>query len=168
MNTIHLDHHRHSEQGRAPEWDAARHALLHAAPPDRVEAALMRAYLRHHAPWPWYRRLSLDALTSWAGVAATGCMLALLAAALQGGGAQSPALQNQVAATGAEDGFLALVPAERIATAAHPQLKRADLTRQTLVRLGIPIAADAPNEMIHAELLMAATGEPLAIRLAVN
>jgi hypothetical protein len=34
--------------------------------------------------------------------------------------------------------------------------------------MGIPIVADAPHELVHAELLVAGTGEPLAIRLAVN
>jgi hypothetical protein len=158
MNTIDLDHHR--KDGRAPEWLAARRVLADAGPPDDVEAALLHAFALHHRPRPWYRRWSLDAVTPWAGIASVGCALALAVAGLRPA-APAPAV------VAAADGFVALVPADRIA-AAQPQLKEADLSRQALVRLGIPIVADAPDEMVHAELLVAASGEPLAIRLAVN
>jgi hypothetical protein len=166
MNTIDLDAHRDKGTGRAPEWDAARRALRDAAPPDRVEAELLRAFARRHKKQPWYRRWSLDALTPWAGIGAAGFALALAVAALQPAGPLQPARPDRIVAV-ADDGFVALVPAERIA-AAQPQLKVADLPRQALVQLGIPIANDAPDELIHTELLVAVTGEPLAIRLAVN
>ncbi|WP_413344315.1 hypothetical protein [Massilia sp. CT11-108] len=55
-----------------------------------------------------------------------------------------------------------------MAAAPNPQLKQANLPRAALVQMGIPIVADAPQELVHAELLVAGTGEPLAIRLAVN
>jgi hypothetical protein len=67
----------------------------------------------------------------------------------------------------ADVGFVSLVPPERMAAAVNPQLKQANLPRAALVQMGIPIIADAPNELVHAELMVAATGEPLAIRLAV-
>jgi hypothetical protein len=158
MNTIDLDQHRN--KGRAPEWLAARRVLRDAAPPDQVEAALLHAFARRHRKLPWYRRCSLEALTPWAGIACVGGLLALVGAGLL------PVRQPPAVAV-AGDGFVALVSAERIA-AAQPQLREADLSRQALVQLGIPIVADAPDEMVHAELLVAASGEPLAIRLAVN
>jgi hypothetical protein len=149
--------------GRAPEWAAARRLLRHAVPPDGVEAELLRAFAQRHPKQPWYRRWTLDSLTPWASIGAIGCVMAMVAAGLL-----HPARQEPMIVAAADDGFLSLVPAERMQSAAHPQLKQADLPRQALVQLGIPIAADVPNELIHTELLVAANGEPLAIRLAVN
>lgn len=161
MNTIDLD--RHRKEGRAPEWDAARRVLGDASPPEHVEAALLQAFAQRHRKLPWYRRWSLDALTPWSSIVSIGCVLALVIAGVR---PDAPLRQDHAVAL-AGDGFVALVPADQIA-AAQPQLKEADLSRQTLVQLGIPIVADAPDELVHAQLLVAATGEPLAIRLAVN
>lgn len=155
-----------NDNGRAPEWAAARRTLAQAAPPNRVEQELLRAFTRRHAPRPWYRRWDLDALASCAGIGALGCALAIAGMSLLPAESQSARIVRVVAA--ADDGFLSLVPPERMAAAVNPQLKQADLPRAALVRLGIPIVADAPDELVHAELMVAATGEPLAIRLAVN
>jgi hypothetical protein len=153
----------HRDEGRAAEWQAARRMLANAAPPDSVEANLMQAFARRHQRQPWYRRLSLDLLATWAGIGVAGCALAITVA-----GMQVPARHPPAMPVAGADGFLALAPADRIEAAVNPRLKRADLPRQALLQMGIPIAADAPDELIHAELLVAATGEPLAVRLALN
>lgn len=163
MQTIDIEPRRKDGQGRAPEWACARRVLAHAAPPDSVEAALLQAHVRRHKKQAWYRRWTLDGLATGAGIASVGVVLLMAVA-----GTLAPLPPAGLAAQAPDDGFLSLAPPEQIAAAVHPQLKRAVLTRQALVQLGIPIAADAPNELIHAELLLAASGEPLAIRLAVN
>jgi hypothetical protein len=170
MNMFDFDNERNGgarDAGRAPEWDAARDALAQMAPPDRVEQALLDAFARKHAPLPWYRRWNFEAAASWAGIAALGCAIAIGSAGLLTDLTPQLARVQRVADVGA-DGFLPLVPPERIAAAINPQLKEADLSREALVQMGIPIVADAPNELVHTELMVAASGEPLAIRLAVN
>jgi hypothetical protein len=152
--------------GPAPEWQAAQRVLAQAAPPDRVEEALLRAFAQRHAPRPWYRRWSADAIASWAGIGAVACALAIAGMSLLPAAVPSPRVVRVLAA--ADVGFVPLVPPERMAAAPNPQLKQADLPRAALVQMGIPIVADAPHELVHAELLVAGTGEPLAIRLAVN
>ncbi|MFS2078709.1 hypothetical protein ACCD04_17445 [Telluria sp. Tellsp131] len=150
----------------APAWRDARRVLAQAAPPDRVEQALLRAFRQRHAPRPWYRRWSADAVASWAGIGAAACALAIAGMSLLPTAAPSPRVVRVLAA--ADVGFVPLVPPERMAAAPNPQLKQANLPRAALVQMGIPIVADAPQELVHAELLVAGTGEPLAIRLAVN
>ncbi|WP_413672555.1 hypothetical protein ACEN9H_25645 [Massilia cellulosiltytica] len=152
--------------GPSPEWQAARRTLAQAAPPDRVEEALLRAFRQRRAPRPWYRRWSADAVASWAGIGAAACALAIAGMSLLPTAAPSPRVVRVLAA--ADVGFVPLVPPERMAAAPNPQLKQANLPRAALVQMGIPIVADAPHELVHAELLVAGTGEPLAIRLAVN
>jgi hypothetical protein len=166
MNMFEFDDGREDGQGRAPEWDAARRTLAHAAPPDAVEQALLRAFAQHHAPRPWYRRWRAEGFASWAGIGAVGCALAIVGMSLLTDGAPSAHVVPVLAV--ADDGFVALVPPERMAAAVDPQLKQADLPRAALVQMGIPIVANVPDELVHAELMVAATGEPLAIRLAVN
>ena len=150
----------------APAWRDARRTLAQAAPPDRVEEALLRAFRQRHAPRPWYRRWGADAVASWAGIGAAACALAIAGMSLLPTAAPSPRVVRVLAA--ADVGFVPLVPPERMAAAPNPQLKQANLPRAALVQMGIPIVADAPHELVHAELLVAGTGEPLAIRLAVN
>jgi hypothetical protein len=69
----------------------------------------------------------------------------------------------------ANDGFVALAdlsPAQL--AAAQPQLLSTALPRSTLVAMGIPIVDNAPDELIRADMLVAASGEPLAVRLSLN
>jgi hypothetical protein len=166
MNSFDFDDDRTAGNGRAPEWEAARRMFVQAAPPDHVEQALLRAFARRHAPRPWYRRWDIDAVASWAGIGAAGCALAIVGMSLLPMDPPSPRVVRVLAA--ADVGFVSIVPPERMAAAVNPQLKQADLPRSALVQMGIPIVADAPDELVHAELMVAATGEPLAIRLAVN
>mgnify|MGYP005809516243 CR=1 FL=1 len=166
MNHFDVDDDRHIGNGPAPEWEAARRMLAQAAPPDRVEQALLRAFAKRHAPQPWYRRWDIHMVASWVGIGALGCVLAIVGMSLVPAGSQPARVERVLAA--ADVGFVSLVPPERMAAAVNPQLKQADLPRSALVQMGIPIVADAPNELVHAELMVAATGEPLAIRLAVN
>lgn len=166
MNMFEFDDDREMGQGRAPEWDAARRTLAQATPPDAVEQALLRAFARQHAPRPWYRLWRAEALASWTGIGALGCALAIVGMSLLSDGAPAPRVVHVLAA--ADDGFVSLVPPERMAAAVDPQLKQADLPRAALVQMGIPIVANVPDELVHTEMMVAATGEPLAIRLAVN
>ena len=166
MNLFDFDDDSNAGNGRAPEWEAARGTLAQAAPPDHVEQALLRAVARRHAPRPWYRRWDLDTVASWVAIGALSGVLATVGMSLLPGAAPSARVVRVLAA--ADVGFGSIVPPERMAAAVTPQLKQADIPRSALVQMGIPIVADAPDELVHAELMVAATGEPLAIRLAVN
>jgi len=166
MNMFDFEDNHYNGNGRAPEWEAARSALAQSAPPDHVEQALLRAFAKRHAPRPWYRRWDIDAVASWAGIGALGCVLAIVGMSLLPAAPPSVRVVRVLAA--ADVGFVSIVSPERMAAAVNPQLKQADLPRSALVQMGIPIVADAPDELVHAELMVAATGEPLAIRLAVN
>lgn len=170
MNMFDFENERNGgsrDGGQAPEWETARGFLTRTAPPDRVEQALMEAFARKHAPLPWWRRWNVEMAASWAGIGALGCAIAIGSAGLVTDLTPRSARVVRIADAGV-DGFLPLVPPERLASAINPQLKEADLSRESLVQMGIPIVADAPNELVHTELMVAASGEPLAIRLAVN
>lgn len=153
-----MDSHDHQA---APEWAQARAALLELAPPPQVEQALLRALARRRRPLPWYRRWLGADPASWAAVGALTCMLALatLGVLRPPDGPRPPVL------AAAANSFVPLASRQRIEQSPDAQLLRRELPRSTLVALGIPIADDAPDELIRADLLVPADGEPLAIRL---
>ena len=88
MPTIDFNDNHKASPGQASEWASARRVLAQQSPPQYVEAALLRAFERRHAPLPWYRRLGADALVSGLSLAGVGCIAALVVAALF----QSPAM----------------------------------------------------------------------------
>lgn len=153
-----MDSHDHQA---APEWAQARAALLELAPPPGVEQALLQALARRHLPLPWYRRWLGADPASWASVGALACMLALLTL----GVLRQPDTMPAPILAAAANSFVPLASRQRIEQSPDAQLLRRALPRSALVALGIPIADDAPDELIRADLLVSAAGEPLAIRL---
>lgn len=144
---------------RAPEWQALRQALADAAPPDAVEAALLQAFARRQRP----QRRWFDPV-SWLSAGAIAAMALLLVT-----GVQPPPDGAGPAQVSADPGFVPLTKLSGAQlAAAQPQLMRTVLPRSTLVAMGIPIADHAPEELIRTELLVAASGEPLAVRLSLN
>jgi len=62
--------------------------------------------------------------------------------------------------------FIALDSFERIEQEADPQLVEAEVPRTMLAALGLPVAPEQAGETVRAEMLVAADGEPLALRLS--
>jgi hypothetical protein len=176
MQPIDFNEQHQIRQSCAPEWASARRVMAGACPPDGVESALLYAFAQRHRPTPWYRiwlrawssRWSTDTLAPLGSLAAVACLLMVLVSGVRDtahgpGAATAPAAVPALA-----QDFLPLADSTRIATAENAQLMRADLPRHVLVSLGVPINEDAPDELVQAEMLVAASGEPLAIRLALN
>ena len=168
MQPIDFNEHQQLRQGRAPEWAGARRVLAEHYPPDAVERALLHAFSQRHRPMPWYRRWSAQALLPFGGLAAVSCMVLMLVAGVRSSQQGQPVPTRLAEAPALAQDFLPLAEAGRIAGAANAQLMRAEVPRHVLVSMGVPINEDAPDELVQAEMLVAASGEPLAIRLALN
>ena len=143
-----------------PDWAGARTALLELAPPAHIEAALLRACARRKRSW------RVD-LSSWISIAALGGIAAMLVIGVH----QRPTVPPSpaMAQYGSQYDFVPLAAMNEAHLFATPaQLLHATLPRSTLVAMGIPIADNAPDELIRAELLVAASGEALAVRLSLN
>lgn len=163
--------------GRAG-WTALREAMQPLQAPASVEQALLLAYAQVHKRQSWHRRWylrwrgsrSLAYSPALAAIAACCLALALLPPSLPGHAPlQAGAVAGQAASVlqpGSE--FIALESAERIRSDPNPHLVGASLSRSVLAQMGLPVAPDAGDEQVRAELLVGADGAPLALRLALN
>lgn len=133
--------------------------------PRCVEKELMQAFTREFAgKRPWYRRWSLP---HWGAAGAFGSLAAaalLLVLAPQRLVTVGPSL------VGFDDGaaFIALDSLERIAREPDARLVEADLPQTALAPLGVPVNPQNADGTVRAEMLVAADGHPLALRLSAS
>ena len=144
---------------------ALRSALAGLDTPRCVEKELMQAFAAVAAPQPWYRRLNLpEWLAAGAGSFAAAAVLGLmlLPPRLAGGPNGAPPLLRF------DDGaaFVALDGFDRIDRETEPRLVEAEVPRTMLAALGVPVTPETAGERVLAEILVGASGEPLALRLS--
>jgi hypothetical protein len=152
----------------APRLDAALAALRSEMAgidaPRGVEKELMAAFGAHFAPRPpWYRRLTP---TDWgmAGSVAAAVLAVLALVQLPHAG---PA--GHAAPLVARDGggaFIALESLERIEQEPSPRVLETAVPRTVLGPLGVQVTPENAGDSVLAEMLVAADGQPLALRLS--
>jgi hypothetical protein len=148
----------------APRFAALREELAGLDAPRCVEKELMQAFGRQFPPKrPWYGFLTLP---QW-GAAGALCSLTVVAVLL----ALSPHQAVRVSGPpliGIDGGaaFVALDSLERIEAEPDAQLVEAEVPRTVLAPLGVPLSPDNAADTVRAEMLVAADGQPLAVRLS--
>jgi hypothetical protein len=163
MDTRHID----KPANRDPLFDALRAEVKRLDTPRGVEAELLQAFARLHPP----RRRWLHALDPRGWMLAGGAA-GLVAGALALGvalqaprGEDAPQVRPLVALDESAP-FIALDSAERIAAEPAPRMVAADVPRTSLAALGVPLTPENAGDSVRAELLVAADGQPLALRLS--
>lgn len=149
-----------------PLFDPLRTEVGKLDTPPGVEKELMQAFARQ---FPRKRRWYQLPARAWAlcGGLSVACAAVLLAVLnLQppsGGGHASGALIGR-----GDDGglFIALDSAERIELEAAPRLVATEVSRASLAPLGLPLTPENAGDSVRAEMLVAADGHPLALRLS--
>jgi hypothetical protein len=160
------------EMPLAQALDAARAALDAEQPPAHVRAQLLAAFERQRleraaaggAPRA-QRRFRWAAVTfawgrfaAWSGAVASLALVATVGFVLLGGG---EAASTGAAATAR---FIPTVPAERLAQETQRYVVTADMTRDMLASMGLPVDASRGAEPVRAEMLMSGSGDVLAVR----
>lgn len=152
----------------APELDAAlaalRRELAAIDTPSGVEQELMAAFGARLAPRPrWYRRLTP---TDWsmAGSVAAAVLAVLALAQLPQAG--PPAGATPQAGRDSGGAFIALESLERIAQEPSPRVLETAVPRTLLGPLGVQVTPENAGDSVLAEMLVAADGRPLALRLS--
>lgn len=150
---------------RDPMFDALRAEMGRLDAPRGVEKELLRAFARLHPPRKrWYHALAGHPLTLAGGLAGIVAGALVLAFAMHvpddGGraGARVALDENGV--------FIALDSAERIAAEPAPRMVAADVPRTSLAALGVPLTPENAGDSVRAEMLVAADGQPLALRVS--
>ena len=150
----------------APRLKQLREELATLDTPRCVEKELMQAFQRQFRPKrPWYGFLTLP---QW-GAAGALCSLTAMAVLL----ALSPHQSVSVGGPpliGIDGGaaFVALDSLERIEAEPDARLVEAEVPRTALAPLGVPVSPDNAADTVRAEMLVAADGQPLAVRLSTT
>jgi hypothetical protein len=150
-----------------PLFDPLRTEMDKLNTPPGVEKELMQAFARQFPrKRRWHRLLPARAWALCGGLSAAGAALLLAVLNLQqpsGGGHAAGALLGR-----GDDGglFIALDSAERIALEAAPRLVATEVSRASLAPLGLPLTPENAGDSVRAEMLVAADGHPLALRLS--
>ena len=160
MATIDFDNDDTSTPPQAAEWASAKRVLAEQCPPPQVEAALLRAFERRHAPLPWYRRRLAPALVCASCVAAL--VVGFFRAPPMAPAAPTPMMVAM------DQGFVPLVDLAHLNAATHAQLLHAELPSRVLASLGLAVNGSFPDELVRADLMVTEAGEPIAIRLAFH
>ena len=149
---------------RDPLFDALRAEVGRLDAPRGVEKELLQAFAKLHPPKRrWYHRLAVRPLALAGGVVAGAFVLAFAVRA------PHPVEDGRAGALVALDGngvFIALDSAERIAAEPAPRMVATDVPRTSLAALGMPLTPENAGDSVRAEMLVAADGQPLALRLS--
>jgi hypothetical protein len=151
-----------------PLFDALRAETAKLDAPPGVEKELMQAYARQFPQQRWYQTL---AARRWA--LAGGLSTALAAAAVFGLMLHAPRLKGDpdarsraVVSHDAGGGlFIALESQDRIEQEPAPRVVETEVSRSSLAPLGVPLTPENAGDTVRAEMLLAADGQPLAVRL---
>jgi hypothetical protein len=150
----------------ASPFDTLRNEMANLDAPRCVEKELMQAFAAQFPRKPrWYEKL---ATPRWgiAGSLASIALVVLLFALAP----QAPHLRDSDggALIGRDNGgaFIALESLERIELEPTPRMVEAEVPRTTLAPLGVPVTPENAGELVKAEMLVAADGQPLALRLS--
>ena len=132
--------------------------------PRCVEKELLQAFHRQFKPKRrWYHALSLP---QW-GTAGALCSLTAVVLLLAQSPHEAVSVSSQPLLSFDNGGaFVALDSLERIEAEPDAQLVEADVPRTALAPLGVPVSPDNAAETVRAEMLVAADGHPLAVRLS--
>jgi len=163
MDTRHID----KPANRDPLFDALRAETNRLDTPRRVEADLLQAFARLHPPRR--RRFHAPGLRGWllaGGLSGLVAGALALTVALQAPRVEVAPQARAVVALDESAPFIALDSAERIAAEPAPRMVAADVPRTSLAALGVPLTPENAGESVRAELLVAADGQPLALRLS--
>ena len=159
-----MDTRKTTETDRDPLFDALRAEVGRLDAPRGVEKELLQAFAKLHPPKRrWYHRLAVRPF-ALAGSLVAGALV--LAFAVR---APHPAEGGNAGALVSLDGngvFIALDSAERIAAEPAPRMVAADVPRTSLAALGVPLTPENAGDSVRAEMLVAADGQPLALRLS--
>ncbi len=159
-----MDSRNTTETDRDPLFGALRAEVGRLDAPRGVEKELLQAFAKLHPPKRrWYHGLAIRPF-ALAGSLVAGALV--LAFAVR---APHPVEDGRAGTLVSVDGngvFIALDSAERIAAEPAPRMVAADVPRTSLAALGVPLTPENAGDSVRAEMLVAADGQPLALRLS--
>jgi hypothetical protein len=161
----------HTDDTRDPTdpspFDPLRKEMATIDTPPGVRKELMAAFARQHRPsLRWYRKFSGTQWGLAGGLGSTAVVLLVFMGALHAPRQQADAGLPLIGRDDSGAAFIALDSFERIEQDPAPRMVEAIVPRTTLAALGVPVSPENAGDMVHAEMVVGADGQPLALRLA--
>jgi hypothetical protein len=152
---------------RDPLFDALRTEVGRLNAPRGVEKELLQAFARlHPARRRWYHALTGRGWALAGGLSGLVAGALILAVALPRSAPDDGGRSGALVALDDKGLFIALDSAERIAAEPSPHMVATDVPRTSLAALGVPLTPENAGDSVRAEMLVAADGQPLALRLS--
>ena len=154
----------HAGHELASGFAALRSELAGIDTPRCVEKELLQAFQQQFKPRRrWYHALSLP---QW-GTAGALCSLTAVVLLLAQSPHEAVSVSGQPLVSFDNGGaFVALDSLERIEAEPDAQLVEAEVPRTALAPLGVTVSPENAADTVRAEMLVAADGHPLAVRLS--
>jgi hypothetical protein len=162
----------HTDDTRDPSqpspFDALRTGMASLNTPPAIKKELMAAFARQHRPRRWYHQLSPSQWGVAGGVGSVAAVLLAFMLSLHAPGRIAGDAAGVAPAARDDNGaaFIALASFERIEQEPAPRVVEATVPRTALSSLGVPVTPENAGDSVRAEMLVAADGRPLALRLA--
>ena len=155
----------HDEDGLSARFDALRTEMDKLNAPRGVEKELMQAFARQFPrKRRWFDVIPAQAW-AWTGSLST-IAAAVLVFALTAHAPHPGEIGRSVVARDHGGLFIALDSLERIEREPNPRLVETEVPRTSLAQLGVPLTPENAGKPVKAEMLVAADGQPLALRLS--
>jgi hypothetical protein len=153
-----------------PLLDALRAEMAKLDAPRGVEKELMQAFARQYPKKRWYQKLAARrwALAGGLSTAVTAvAVFGLLLHAPRPGGDPDAGGRAMLSRQLSHGGglFIALESSERIEQEPAPRMVETEVSRSSLAPLGVPLTPENAGDIVRAEMLLGADGQPLAVRL---
>jgi hypothetical protein len=152
-----------------PLFDALRAETAKLDAPRGVEKELMQAFARQFPQKRWYQKLTQRRWALAGGLSAAVMAVAVSSLLLHAPRSKGdPAARSQAMVSHDAGGglFIALDSLERIEQEPAPRVVETEVSRSSLAPLGVPLTPENAGDTVRAEMLLAADGQPLALRLS--
>ncbi len=145
------------------DLDLLRRETETLSPGAHIAPTLMAAFVAHQRKQRLRERISRWfapglGLAASVGMAAWITLMPMHQAAIDNGANVDVAFNNSP--------FIALQSLEQIALEPRPKLVETTMPRMMLASYGVPVSPESANDTVHAQMLISASGQPLALRFA--
>ena len=151
------------EQRLDSRLDVLRGATESLSASPALEARLMKAFKAQHNGERRSERFAQWFAPGFALAASVG-MSAWMVLAPVAGPALDAGANAAYAAAGTDAPFIALQSLEQIALEPQPRLIETSVPRTWLASYGVPVSPESAGDSMRAEMLVSASGQPLAMR----
>ncbi len=146
------------------DFDQLRNQLAHVNAPHNVEQQLLRAFAKKHRSQGWWMPL-VHWLAPGAAIAASvGMCTWMLLVSVTAPVATIPTLS--ITTKNTDVPFIALQSLEQIALEPNPRLIETQVPKLMFAGMGVAVSPEVAGESLRAEMLISASGQPLALRLS--